>query len=230
MIGSTAQPLLFEQFIPRDVTDGSPVAVLLHGRGADRYDLLGLARGLPPGMLVVTPQAPFSGTVWGYGGGWAWYRYVAEDRVVGETLAHSLAALDRFMEELPEKLPVRPGKIFLGGFSQGGTMSLAWALRQAARGEDPPPVLNLSGFLVDDPLAPREMADQLQLFWGHGLQDPAIPHILGRKGRKELQDRGAHLVAVDHAGGHWVDPDELAAASRWMLERMEPSGVQEERR
>lgn len=225
MTGSPPEPLLFERFIPRDAVDGAPVAVLLHGRGADRYDLLGLAQGLPHGMVVVTPQAPFSGTAWGYGGGWAWYRYVAEDRVVGETLAHSLEALDRFMAEFPDKLPVRPGRIFLGGFSQGGTTSLAWALRQAARGEEPPPVLNLSGFLVDDPLAPREAADRLHVFWGHGLQDPAIPHILGRKGRKELQERGAHLMAVDHGGGHWVDPDELAAAARWMEERMGSSEV-----
>lgn len=225
MTGASPDPLLFERFIPKGAADGAPVVVLLHGRGADRYDLLGLAQGLPAGMMVVTPQAPFPGTEWGYGGGWAWYRYVAEDRVVGETLAHSLDALDRFMAELPERLPVRPGKVFLGGFSQGGTMSLAWALRQAARGEKPPLVLNLSGFLVDDPLAPREVADRLHVFWGHGLQDPAIPHILGRKGRKALEERGAHLVAVDHGGGHWVDPHELAAAARWMEERMESSGV-----
>lgn len=224
MTGPAAEPLLFERFIPRDAADGAPLVVFLHGRGADRYDLLGLAPALPQGMLVVTPQAPFSGAAWGYGGGWAWYRYIAEDRVVGETLARSLEALDRFMEELPAKLPIRPGRIFLGGFSQGGTTSLAWALRQAARGVEPPPVLNLSGFLVDDPLAPREVADQLQVFWGHGLQDPAIPHALGRKGRKELEERGAHLVTVDHGGGHWVEPDELAAAARWMLDRMGPSG------
>lgn len=224
MTGSPPEPLLFEQFIPRDAADGAPLVVLLHGRGADRYDLLGLARGLPAGMMVVTPQAPFPGTAWGYGGGWAWYRYVAEDRVVGETLAHSLEALDRFMEELPAKLPVRPGPVFLGGFSQGGTLSLAWALRQASRGRQPPPVLNLSGFLVDDALAPLEGANRLQVFWGHGLQDPAIPHLLGRKGRKELQERGADLRAVDHSGGHWVEPDEWTAAARWMVERMEQKG------
>lgn len=221
MTGSTPDSLVFERFIPRDAADGAPVVVLLHGRGADRYDLLGLSRGLPSGMVLVTPQAPFSGAAWGYGGGWAWYRYVAEDRVVGETLGHSLQALDRFMGELPEILPVRPGRVFLGGFSQGGTTSLAWALRRAAAGEEPPPVLNLSGFLVDDPLAPLAAADRLQVFWGHGLQDPAIPHVLGRKGRKTLEERGADLVAVDHQGGHWVEPDELAAAARWMSERMD---------
>jgi phospholipase/carboxylesterase len=214
------QDLLFETAFPPQPREGAPVAVLLHGRGADRYDLLELARNLPEGTLVVTPQAPFSGTEWGYGGGWAWYRYLSGDHVVTETLVQSLDLLDRFMDTLADRLPVSPGPVFVGGFSQGGTLSLAWALRRAARGETPPPILNLSGFLVDDAEVSREGASRIRIFWGHGIQDPAIPHALGRKGRVALELGGAQVVAMDHRGGHWVDPEEMAAAVRWMEERM----------
>jgi len=212
--GRAPSALLREVLIPADPADGAPVAVLLHGRGADRHDLLGLARGLPEGTLVVTPQAPHPGGAWGYGGGWAWYRYLGEDRVVTETLLESLEALDAFLEELPAFLPVRPGPLFLGGFSQGGTTSLAYAL---TRREKDLPVLNFSGFLVDDSAIPvGEAARELRVFWGHGLQDPAIPHALGRKGRAALQAAGARVTTSDHDIGHWIDPVELRRASEWM--------------
>ena len=50
--------LRYEQAVPRDVKEGAPLVVLLHGRGSDRHDLLGLAPHLAPDAVVVTPEAP----------------------------------------------------------------------------------------------------------------------------------------------------------------------------
>lgn len=211
--------LHFEAVIPRDAEDGALTVVLLHGRGADQGDLQSLRPVLPPGVVLVTPRAPFPGAPWGYGPGWAWYRYVAGDRVESDTLRISLDALDAFLANLPSRLPLAPGAMVLGGFSQGGTLSLAHALRTAAAGGTPLPVLNLSGFLVDDPAVEVEAgAPGLPVFWGHGEQDPAIPHALGRKGRARLEEAGARVTPVDHPGGHWVDPAVMEAASRWILD------------
>lgn len=215
-----AQELEYHLALPDAPEDGAPVAVLLHGRGADGRDLLGLASGLPAGTLVVTPQAPFPGQPWGYGPGWAWYRYVAEDRVVGETLQESLAALDRFLDRLPDILPVRPGPLFLGGFSQGGTTSLAWSLTRPRRLAG---VVNLSGFLADDAAVPvtRASAAHTPVFWGHGIHDPAIPFALARRGRARLAEVGARLETGDYEMGHWIEPGELADVSAWMEEVLE---------
>lgn len=200
---------------PGGVRDGAPVAVLLHGRGSHRRDLQGLRPGLPAGTILVTPEAPHAGGPWGYGGGYAWYRYVAEDRVVPETLATSLEALDDLLDRLPEVVGVRPGPVFLGGFSQGGTTSLAWALTRPGRVAG---VLNFSGFLVDDPSVPvtPESAGATPVFWGHGLQDPAIPFALGERGRSRLREVGAPLETGDYPIGHWIDPGEMDDARRWM--------------
>lgn len=211
----SADGLVFQTGFPETPQDGAPVAVLLHGRGSHMGDLQGLRSGLPAGTLVVTPQAPHPGGPWGYGPGWAWYRYVEEDRLVGETLHESLEALDRFMDGLEGILPVRPGPVFLGGFSQGGTISLAWALTRPGRVAG---VLNFSGFLADDPgvsLTP-EATEGLRVFWGHGHRDPAIPFALGEKGRVRLREAGVDLTVGDYDIGHWIDPGELAAAARWM--------------
>src|SRR5690554_2946989 len=128
-------PLEYEVDLPEAVRDGAPIIVLLHGRGSDRHDLLGLRRGLPPEAILVAPQAPFPGAEWGYGGGWAWYRYLGEDWPEPDSFNTSQDALAEFLDDLPAKLQLsgNPGPIALGGFSQGGTMALAHALRRPGR-------------------------------------------------------------------------------------------------
>jgi phospholipase/carboxylesterase len=55
-----------------------------------------------------------------------------------------------------------------------------------------------------------------RIFWGHGLQDPNIPHALARRGRERLQQVDADLTARDYAIGHWIDPQELRDAVEWI--------------
>jgi len=110
----------FLKTVPASATDGSPVLVLLHGRGSHMGDLQGLSRVLPPDGSLIRPQAPHSGAPWGYGPGWAWYRYMGEDRVESESLRNSLVALENLMAGLPDVVGFEPGSIVLGGFSQGG--------------------------------------------------------------------------------------------------------------
>ena len=55
---------------------GGPLVVLLHGRGSHEGDLFPLGRMLHPDATVVAPRAPFAGAPWGYGPGWAWYRFI----------------------------------------------------------------------------------------------------------------------------------------------------------
>ncbi|MDX1495860.1 MAG: hypothetical protein R3253_17445, partial [Longimicrobiales bacterium] len=87
---------------PDGASDGATVAVLLHGRGSHKGDLQALGPVLPSDWALVTPQAPYPGAEWGYGPGWAWYRYVQEDQVVAETLESSLLKIDAFLDALPD--------------------------------------------------------------------------------------------------------------------------------
>lgn len=178
------------------------------------HDLLGLRPGLPSELPLVTPQAPFPGGPWGYGPGWAWYRYVSDDRVVPETLERSLDAVDTFLDQLPDILGVEPGPIVLGGFSQGGTTSLAYMLTRPGRIAL---AANFSGFLVSDPpMAPGPGEERTPLFWGHGLLDPAIPHALAIRGRQRLVEMGVAVTERDYPIGHGIVAEELADFSAWM--------------
>jgi phospholipase/carboxylesterase len=201
---------------------GGPVAVLLHGRGSNRHDLPQLAPGFPDDWTLVTPEAPHPGMPWGYGPGSAWYRYVREDQVVGDTLTDSLAALDGLMERLPEIVGGEPSTVVLGGFSQGGTSSLAWSFTRPGRVAA---AINFSGFLVDDPaieLTP-EAVGRTPVFWGHGTADPAIPFALAERGRGRLGELGADLTSKDYAMGHGISPEELRDAVAWLIRRVAES-------
>lgn len=215
-------PLEFELDVPDGVAEGAPLIVLLHGRGSDRFDLLGLRRGLPAEAIIVTPQAPFPGADWGYGGGWAWYRYIGDDRPEPESFEESQTALGDFIDGIAEHLPVEPGTLALGGFSQGGTMSLAHALRRPGR---IPNVLNFSGFLANHPSfsATPESVGGTRIFWGHGRQDPAIPFAMAESGWAALRQAGADLEARDYPIGHWIEPAELTAAAEWLAAGIGPA-------
>jgi len=141
---------------------------------------------------------------------------VAEDRVVPETLPLGLDRLEAFLAVLPELVGFEPGSVVLGGFSQGGTTSLAYALTRPGSVAG---VAMLSGFLVDAPEempVRKEALEGVPVFWGHGFQDPAIPHALGVRGRARLERLGVDLTARDYPMGHQIVPRELQDLAEWM--------------
>ena len=187
------------------------VAVLLHGRGSDKSDLQGLRPLLPADWALVTPRAPFPGAPWGYGPGYAWYRYLEEDRVVTETLEESLDLIDDFLTGLPQILGAAPSRVVLGGFSQGGTVSLAYAL---SRPQAVVAAINFSGFLASsvDLDETGSAPPRTPIFWGHGTGDPAIPLALAERGRNRLRRARAKLLARDYRIGHQIAAEEVAEA------------------
>lgn len=178
-------------------------------------DLLGLAPALPTRGTLVTPQAPNPGFRWGYGGGWAWYRYLGEGRADPASFHKSLDALDAFLDGLPGHVGFDPGSVVLGGFSQGGTMSLGYGITRPGAVDG---VVVMSGFLAgDDVLGSSPGAlGTTPLFWGHGTQDDMVPYTLAVEGRRRLVEAGIGFESVDYPIGHWVVPEEIADLKKWL--------------
>jgi phospholipase/carboxylesterase len=187
----------------------TPLIILMHGRGANRYDLLGLADHMPVNATMVFPEAPFEAAQWGYGAGSAWYRFLGGNKPEPDSFSRSLDALHELIASFN-----RP-RIVVGGFSQGGTMGTAYALAHPGKADG---VLNFSGFLADHPrVAPsKETVGDTSFFWGHGTHDPAIPFQLAIEGRALLRAAGAKLETHDYEIGHWIAPEELADAVVWL--------------
>jgi phospholipase/carboxylesterase len=198
--------------------EGAPVLVLLHGRGSDENDLLGLAEHLPPDWAVITPRAPFSGLPWGYGPGFAWYQFLGGARPEPRSFEEAQTRLGGFLAELPKTLGPSMGPLVLGGFSQGGTLSLGHALRRPGA---VPFVVNLSGFLPEHPsveVTPATVAGT-DIFWGHGTLDPNIPYSLATAGWDRLTQAGAKLTTRSYRMGHTISEPELADLIGWIRER-----------
>jgi phospholipase/carboxylesterase len=192
---------------PSDAT--APLIILMHGRGATRFDLLSLNDHMPANATVVFPEAPFEAAPWGYGPGSAWYRFLGGNKPEAESFSRSLDALHELI------VSFNRARVVVGGFSQGGTMGMAYALANPGTISG---VLNLSGFLADHPriaATPANVADT-SFFWGHGTHDPAIPFRLAIEGRELLRAAGAKLETHDYEIGHWIAPEELEHAVAWL--------------
>lgn len=203
-------------------SEGGSVLILMHGRGADPGDLAPVRRWLPSDLTVVLPRAPYHGAQWGYGPGWAWYRYEGADRPEPESFRGAQDELDALLDGLTEVVGLEPGAVFVGGFSQGGTMSIARALRRPGTLTG---VINFSGFLADHPDVPvtEASAAGTPIFWGHGTGDSAIPFSLAESGRERLREAGAELETRDYSMGHGIIREEVADAVAW-LERVRGGG------
>ena len=207
--------LEYDCYPPVEGEDLSRVAILLHGRGSHKGDLQGLRFAFPTGTTLIMPQAPFHGLPWGYGPGWAWYRYLGEDQVDPDTLRTSLDALDALLDQLPEIVGFSPATFTLGGFSQGGSLSLAYALENPDRVER---LVNLSGFLIGnlDASVSLSAAENMKIFWAHGTEDISVPHRLAQGGRQRLTANGAELAVRDYRMGHGVTQEVIRDLSAWL--------------
>jgi phospholipase/carboxylesterase len=197
-------------------TAGGPVILLLHGRGSDENDIFPVGRLLHDTATIVAVQAPFPAAPWGYGRGYAWYRFIGGTTPEPESFVAGQEALRQVIEELPATIGRAPTQLLLGGFSQGGTSSLAFALRNPGLVDG---VMVFSGFLAAHPsvaATPATVGATL-IFWGHGDADGSIPLGDAKSGQAALRAAGASLESHTYPGmGHTITPAEVRDARAWV--------------
>jgi phospholipase/carboxylesterase len=189
----------------------SPIIVLLHGRGSDERDLFPLGRMLHPEATVHSVRAPFDAAPWGYGPGFAWYRFLGGTTPESESFESGQTALAQFIDQLPKQNP-----LIIGGFSQGGTSALAYMMRNPGRANG---VMVFSGFLADHPsvTVTKERVGNTPIWWGHGTADPAIPFAAAEAGWRTLSEAGANLETHKYPGmSHTISEQELRDAATWL--------------
>jgi phospholipase/carboxylesterase len=185
--------------------EGEPAGalVLLHGRGADEHDLHPLLDALDPERRLqgYTPRGPLSLPP----GGAHWYRLGGIPTPDADTFFPSFELLTAWFDALP----FEPGRIVLGGFSQGCVMS--WALGLEASRPRPAGLLCLSGFLprVDGFELSFDGLDGYPVAIAHGSYDPVISVEWSHESRARLEEAGAAVLYRESAMAHAVDPGVL---------------------
>ncbi len=116
--------------------------------------------------------------------------------------------VDELLTEIERTLAPPPGKVVLGGFSQGAMLSLDVALRTTH------PLAGLvlmSGtHIAADEWAPRLEARQgLPVFMSHGTADPLLRFAVAEGLRDTLVASGIPVEWVSFRGGHGIPPEVL---------------------
>jgi phospholipase/carboxylesterase len=190
----------------------APLVVLLHGRGADEADLIGLADVLPVGPAYVAVRAPLRLDM----GGFTWFENHGIGRPIGESLQQSMTWFNTWLDGIAPS----PRPVMLIGFSAGALFSGALALSAPERFAG---VALLSGPL---PLTAGLPSDRGRLegrpiFFSYGYADPVIPRELLETTEAYLRDEsGADLTLTHDDGGHSISSGALSALFEWVTERI----------
>jgi thioredoxin 1 len=186
--------------------------LLIHGKGADEYDLAGLLPYLDPEgrFLTVLPRAPLAMPP-----GFMWYETIGIPNG-GPQFLPSLDALDDLLDSVTAQHGLARREAVVAGFSQGAALTLALGLRRSSRPR-PVALLAMSGFLPDvDGLDYDFSSTAAPVMVQHGTEDPLIEVGLGREASRTLDAQGVPVVYKEYPMGHQVALESLSDARDWL--------------
>jgi phospholipase/carboxylesterase len=196
--------------------------IWLHGLGADGHDFAPIVPQLvgpdERPLRFVFPHAMVRPvTINGGMAMRAWYdilgfnRGFPQDEAGIRTTAAEIAAL--IQRENQRGVPT--DHIVLGGFSQGGAISLFAGPRYPERLAG---IMGLSCYLLLEDQLPAERTPanfQTPIFLGHGDQDPVVDVRRGTEARQLLEAGGYPVEWHAYSMPHSVCPQEIADIAAW---------------
>lgn len=199
----------------------------LHGLGADGNDFAPIVPELVrpgwPALRFVFPHAPVRPVT--LNGGMqmrAWYDLRDMDlanRADAEGVRESVTQVDALIAREGER-GIPPERIILGGFSQGGAITLAAGVRREV------PLGGLVALSTYLPLGQATLdgltdaARRQPVFMAHGTQDPVVPYTAGKRARDALRDAGFDVDWHAWPMGHQVNAEEIAFLAAWIGKRI----------
>ena len=205
---------------PRDAEVSASV-IWLHGLGADGNDFapvvpqLGLSGN--SGIRFVFPHAPSIAVTINNGFVMpAWYdieRLDANHQVDEEQLRQSARRVQNLIEREIAR-GIKPERIVIAGFSQGGAVAYEAAL------SFPRPLAGLlslsSYFPTAATVAIQPVQKALPILICHGISDPVVPEALGRQSVAALQNRGFSPEYRTYPMDHAVCPRQIVDIGAWL--------------
>ena len=216
--------------LPAIETETAPnpqwTVIWLHGLGADGHDFEPIVPQLVergwPAIRFVFPHAPVRPVT--INGGMqmrAWYDILGTEIAMRQDEAgvrESISQLEALIARENQR-GIPDERIILAGFSQGGAIVMAAALRHPRRLGG---LMALSTYL---PMADQSAAEQadasrdLSTFMAHGSLDPVVPQALGLMSRDKLVALGLDVEWRSYAMPHSVSAQEIADIASWLGRR-----------
>ena len=189
-----------------------PGLILLHGRGADENDLIGLSEYLSDRLFTMSVRAPFP---FPYGGGYTWYDVDQVGTPEPGMFTSSYEKLVQFVDDAMKHYPIDPRRLFLLGFSMGTVMSLAFALTHPGRVRG---VSANSGYVPEGTHLQFRWQElsTLHIMITHGQQDPVIPVEFARRAQQLFSHSNAQVSYKEYLAGHHLSDESLIDIAAWM--------------
>ena len=185
-------------YVPAGYRSGhpAPLAVLLHGAGEDARDGLALLRQQADEARLILVALSSQGPTW--------------DLILGRgRYGRDVAAIDEALERTFSAYAVDPGRIAVGGYSDGASYALSLGI---SNGDLFGHVLAFSpGFM-----APAGRVGSPRFFVSHGTQDGWLP--IDRTSRRlvpELEGAGYEVRYREFDGPHVVPPGIASEGVGW---------------
>jgi phospholipase/carboxylesterase len=126
-----------------------------------------------------------------------------------------------FMDEVIAQTGVEPGNILLGGFSQGGGVTLRFGLPHP---EAFKALMVLSGaFRESDQQLVQLPAERTQpIFVAHGTNDAVLEVAMGRSTKAYLENEGYPVTYREYPMAHEISPQEIKDIIPWLHEALPP--------
>jgi phospholipase/carboxylesterase len=202
---------------PRIETTGKhPCLLLLHGRGTDENDLLGLAPYLDERLLIISPRAPLP---FDFGFGYTWFEMLENFQPEITSLRESQQKLTQFFNDIIEHYPVDPDRIFILGFSMGTVMGYLLLL---TRMENIAGLIANSGFFNQELESALKLKtfNKLPLCITHGTHDPIIPIENGRWAKDFFSKQNVSLTYREYPMAHEISEESLNDISSWLTRQL----------
>ncbi len=186
--------------------------VFLHGWGANAEDLASLTPLLRlPQYQFIFPDAPFPHPQVPLGR--AWYSLETQEYT---GLDESRKTLQDWLTSLEATTGIPPSRTILGGFSQGGAMTMDVGQMLGLAG-----LIVLSGYLHFSP-EPTETSLPPMLIV-HGRLDRVVPLSAALKARDRFQQLGADIQYHEFEMAHEIRPEVLTLIRSFVVEVMSKS-------
>ena len=198
-----------------------PTILTLHGRGANAFDLLGLAPYICSGrFMMICPQGPLAMPTGPGSTGYAWYPMSMGGSPDVEAILAARKSLENFLEACLRAYPVDAKKLALTGFSQGGVMAYSLGLTNPEK---------FSGLAVLSSWLPQELLSRLTLgatlpslpvLVQHGTSDSTIEIERARNSAETLRQMRVGLTYREYPMGHEINGNSLADLSAWLEKKL----------
>ena len=194
---------------PIKVDKVTSIVIMLHGWGADAADMFGLAPILgqvKEGCAFYAPNAPYPCAASPHGREW----FDIHQGEKGAIMA--MDDLDELLSGILDEFSVLTSRIILGGFSQGGMMTLAAGPSYELAG-----LISFSGALLTEKKLIEATASSPPILLIHGDLDDVVPSTALIDAQTHLEEKKYDVeVVLDKGVGHSISETGLDAARNFI--------------